>query len=120
MSIRIGYFPIRDGVNLSACLFPIRIVSSGLGLPVGASQLCSPGSVVLSVLGGAARVAEALVRFPNNVACNSLITSSDFDIRPLELQCLWAVLKTGRGELRATFMWMRRACAAGAHAVVCA
>ena len=72
------------------------------------------------LLGGAARVAEALVRFPNNVACNSSITSSGFDIRPLELQCLWAVLKTGRGELRATFMWMRRACAAGAHAVVCA
>ena len=118
--MRIGYFPIREGVNLSACLFPIRIVSSGLGLPVGASQLCSPGSVVLSVLGGAARVAEALVRFPNNVACNSSITSSDFDIRPLELQCLWEVLTNGRGELRATFMWMRRACAAGAHAVVCA
>ena len=118
--MRIGYFPIREGVNLSACLFPIRIVSSGLGLPVGASQLCSPGSVVLSVLGGAARVAEALVRFPNNVACNSSITSSDFDIRPLELQCLWEVLTNGRGELRATFMWMRRACAAGAYAVVCA
>ena len=45
--MRIGYFPIREGVNLSACLFPIRIVSSGLGLPVGVSQLCSPGSVVL-------------------------------------------------------------------------
>ena len=45
--MRIGYFPIRDGVNLSACLFPIRIVSSGLGLPVGVLQLCSPGSVVL-------------------------------------------------------------------------
>ena len=45
--MRIGYFPIRDGVNLSACLFPIRIVSSGLGLPVGVPQLCSPGSVVL-------------------------------------------------------------------------
>ena len=118
--MRIGYFPIREGVNLSACLFPIRIVLSGLGLPVGASQLCSPGSVVLSVLGGAARVAEALVRFPNNVACNSSITSSDFDIRPLELQCLWEVLTNGRGELRATFMWMRRACAAGAYAVVCA
>ena len=45
--MRIGYFPIREGVNLSACLFPIRIVSSGLGLPVGVSKLCSPGSVVL-------------------------------------------------------------------------
>ena len=45
--MRIGYFPIREGVNLSACLFPIRIVLSGLGLPVGVSQLCSPGSVVL-------------------------------------------------------------------------
>lgn len=45
--MRIGYFPIREGVNLSACLFPVRIVSSGLGLPVGVSQLCSPGSVVL-------------------------------------------------------------------------
>ncbi len=44
--MRIGYFPIREGVNLSACLFPIRIVSSGLGLPVGVSKLCSPGSVV--------------------------------------------------------------------------
>ena len=50
--MRIGYFPIREGVNLSAFLFPIRIVLSGLGLPVGASQLCSPGSVVLSDLGG--------------------------------------------------------------------
>ena len=118
--MRIGYFPIREGINLSACLFPIRIVSSGRGLPVGVSQLCSPGSVVLSVLGGAARVAEALVWFPSDVACNSLITSSGFDIRPLELQCLWEVLTNGRGELRVTFMWARRACAAGAHAVVCA
>ena len=45
--MRIGYFPIREGVNLSTCLFSIRIVLSGLGLPVGVSQLCSPGSVVL-------------------------------------------------------------------------
>ena len=47
MGVRIGYFPIREGVNLSTCLFSIRIVLSGLGLPVGVSQLCSPGSVVL-------------------------------------------------------------------------
>ena len=86
--MRIAYFPIREGVNLSTCLFSIRIVLSGLGLPVGVSQLCAPGSVVFSLLGGAARVAEALVWFPSDIACNSLITSPGFDIRPLELQRL--------------------------------
>ena len=50
------------------------------------------------LLGGAARVAEALVWFPNNVSCNSSITSSGFDMRSLESQCLWVALTHDRGE----------------------
>ncbi len=41
--------------------------------------------------------------FLNNVACNSLATISNIEIGSLELQRLWAVLKTDLGELHATF-----------------
>jgi len=41
--------------------------------------------------------------FPNNVARNSHVNLLNFKIWSLELQRLWAVLKTDRGELRAKF-----------------
>jgi len=53
------------------------------------------------------------VWFPNNVACNSLMTVSNFEFASLELQRLWGVLKTDRRELHATFVWTRPAYAAG-------
>ena len=68
-------------------------------------------------MGGAlCTVLDLLEWFPNNVACNSLMTVSNFEFTSLELQRLWGVLKTDRRELHATFVWTRRACAAGAHA----
>ncbi len=47
MGTRTELFSIREERSLSACLFPYPYRSSGLGLPVRVSQLCSPGSVVL-------------------------------------------------------------------------
>ena len=41
--------------------------------------------------------------FPNNVARNFHVNLSNFKMWSLELQRLWAVLKTDRGELRARF-----------------
>ena len=43
--------------------------------------------------------------FPNNVARNSHVNLLNFKMWSLELQRLWAVLKTDRGELRARFGW---------------
>ena len=43
--------------------------------------------------------------FPNNVARNFHVNLSNFKMWSLELQRLWAVLKTDRGELRARFGW---------------
>ena len=40
---------------------------------------------------------------PKNVARNSPPDISDFEIRPLELQRLWAISKNDRVKLRATF-----------------
>ena len=77
-------------------------------------------------MGGAlCTVLDLLEWFPRNVACNSPMTVSNVEFASLELQRLWGVLKTDRRELHATFVWTRRACAAGAraagaHAVVCA
>ena len=43
--------------------------------------------------------------FTNNVARNFHVNLSNFKMWSLELQRLWAVLKTDRGELRARFGW---------------
>ena len=43
--------------------------------------------------------------FPNNVARNFHVNLSNFKMWSLELQRLWVVLKTDRGELRARFGW---------------
>ena len=44
----------------------------------------------------------ATLRFSNNVARNSHVNLSNFEIRPLELQRLWAVSNFRVAELRAT------------------
>ena len=41
--------------------------------------------------------------FPSNVARNSPLHISDFELQPLELQRLWAISKNDRVKLRATF-----------------
>ena len=46
--------------------------------------------------------------FLNNVACNSLATISNIEIGSLELQRLWAMSKTDRVKLPATFWGDRR------------
>ena len=44
--------------------------------------------------------------FLNNVARNSPVRISDFEIASLELQRLWAMSKNDRVKLRATFGWV--------------
>ena len=52
---------------------------------------------------------------PKNVACNSHVNLSNFEIRPLELQRLWAVLNFRVAELHATLgVWVLARDEAGA------
>ena len=53
---------------------------------------------------------ESRAWFPNNVARNSHVNLSNMQMGSLKLQRLWTVLKTDRGELRATFLGERVRC----------